>query len=386
MVKSGVVGLQWGDEGKGKVVDALAGDFDYVARFNGGANAGHTVVIGDQTYKLHVVPDGIFRSKAVMGSNMVVYPPWLVDEIVKLRERGVEVNRTNLFIDFRVNVTTSYHFEEELTQEKARTGRKIGTTFKGIGPTYESLRGGFNLHQLVRGEHEAIVRENLKTRFRDLNVTAEKVLEELEPTRAFLGSFLYDTRELIRGSESVLFEPGQGHQIGIYTGERPYVTCSDPTLGGVTASFGYTEIPRRIGVAKAYSTRVGGGPFPTELDSQLGEVIREAGREYGTTTGRPRRCGWFDCRLVSEALKHSAVTELVITHLDTLSEIPELTIGMRDGHSKSMGTWERISPDVKRKEDLPKNARNYITTLESELSVPVSMVSVGPERTQLVRL
>lgn len=392
MKKAAVVGLQWGDEGKGKIVDLIAPGFDYVARYNGGANAGHTVQIGDEVFKLHLIPDGIFRTNAVMGSNMVVHPPVLVSEIKGLRDRGIEVTCRNLFIDWRIAVTTLYHLRREAADEEARGGERIGTTFRGIGPTYENLRGGFNLRQLVNHEHEDIVARNLRedVRFRDLKLkdgrklTVEDVLAELEPAREFIGGFLADTHILIRVAQSVLFEPGQGHNIGIYTGVRPFVTCSDPTLGGIGASFGYQEVTQRMGVAKAYSTRVGGGPFLTELTDGVGEWIRQHGNEYGTTTGRPRRCGWFDCQEVLEAVKHSAVNELALTHLDTLCEIPKLKIRTASGKMGEMGPWRNFDHGTKTRSGLPVNAQAYIERIEDELGVSVTVISVGSERNQTV--
>ena len=393
MKKAAVVGLQWGDEGKGKIVDLLAPVFEFVARFNGGANAGHTVKIDDEVYKLHLVPEGIFRADAMMGSNMVVHPPVLVEEIEELRERGVEVTPSNLFIDERIAVTTLYHLRREAADEEARGGGKIGTTLRGIGPTYENLRGGFNLRQLVDGEHEDVVARNLRedVRFNSLRLedgsrelTVEDVLGELEPTREFIMQFLADTRALVRSAQSVLFVPGQGHSIGLYTGVWPFVTCSDPTLGGIGASYGYQKVTQRVGVAKAYSTRVGEGPFETELKDEIGEWIREQGNEYGTTTGRPRRCGWFDCEEVWEAVKHSDVTEIALTHLDTLSGIPELKIRTRDGGLKEMNLWDKIDPNIKRRSDLPNNAQGYVEEIEDQLRVPVTIISIGAERNQTI--
>ncbi len=379
MSRDCVIGLQWGDEGKGTIVDVLSSSYDIVARYGGGCNAGHTVTIGNKKYKLNLVPSGIFQSTAVIGSNVVIHPSSLVKEITQLRNDGINID---LYIDYDCPVTALYHVKRDEHDEK-NAGR-IGTTCRGVGPTYENLRKGFTLKQLVDGTYMEIAEENLKTRFNDLNISFDAVVKELDPTIEIIEPFLANTKRIVRSYENVLFEGAQGYNIGIYTGDRPFVTCSDPNVTGIADSFGFLEIKKRIGVFKAYSTRVGDGPFPTELNNDIGDWIRKKGNEYGTTTGRPRRCGWLDCQLLREAVEYNAITDLAITHIDTLSDISELYIHTVNGQLKAMKTWSSLLPFMNSKDALPANAQSYLEEIESQLTVPITIISTGPERNEKI--
>jgi adenylosuccinate synthase len=421
-----VVGLQWGDEAKGKIVDLLCDRHDAVVRYQGGANAGHTVVAGGVTYKLSLIPTGILRPgiDCVIGNGVVIHPPALLSEIETLQKQGVEAGG-RLHVSDRAHVILPYHLaEERLTEESASTADHLGTTRRGIGPCYRDKVG--RVHGVRVGDlyQPARFREHLgrivsyKNRLLaamlpdfepfDAAAMADDYLELAEKLRPFARdttSWLHDA--LARGKR-LLFEGAQGALLDVDHGSYPYVTSSNSSAAGIAAGSGVPtrHIDRWIGVAKAYTTRVGGGPFPTEQDNETGERIRRVGREYGTVTGRPRRCGWFDAVAGRYAARVSGSTEIALMLLDVLSGLPEIQVavayqdeqGQRvDAMPGNLTTLERCRPvyetlpgwsddltAARSWSDLPRAARDYVRFLGDQIGVPVRTVSVGPERTQTI--
>jgi adenylosuccinate synthase len=417
-----VLGLAWGDEGKGRVCDVLAADVGYVGRYSGGNNAGHTVRVGEEEFKVHLVPSGIVRERVVctIGNGVVVNPEVLAEEVASLEGRGLEV-RSRLKVDGRAHLIMPYHIALDAHREIALGDAKIGTTNRGIGPTYEDkvARYGIRVQDVF---DEGILRTKLKAALREKNAIFEGVYGE-EPFRVedlvewlgrfrdLLGPMVADTGEILRGAlerrERVLLEGGQATLLDNDHGTYPFVTSSNPTVGGAITGSG---IPPRyvddvIGVTKAYTTRVGDGPMPTELHDEVGETLRRVGREYGTTTGRPRRCGWLDLPAIRFAARVNGINHLALTLLDVLSAVEEVKIcvgyeidGRRtDGYPmhqtdlhhakpvyKSLPGWGVDITGARMRGDLPETARDFVSFVETEVGVPVSMISVGPEREQAI--
>lgn len=414
-----LVGAQWGDEGKGKTIDILAAEADMVVRGQGGSNAGHTVVVGDVTYKLHLIPSGILYPATVnvIGNGTVVSPKVLLREIDELSARGVTFD--NLRIDARAHVIMPYHITLDELSEKARGKADIGTTKNGIGPCYmdKAERSGIRMRDLI---DPAIFREKLAFNIEQKNRIIERVyggkpLDFEAVYSEYLGyadklrRYVCDTSVLvydaIKAGKNVLFEGAQGALLDLDLGTYPYVTSSHPTAGGfcVGSGVGPTLIKDVLGVGKAYTTRVGKGPFPTELDDETGERIRSVGAEYGATTGRPRRCGWLDLLILKFAVRVNGLTALAVNKLDTLTGIDPLRVcvayekngerienfptdiadleGCRPIYIDLPGWTEDISR-AKSFADLPKNARSYIETVEKLIDCPITMVGVGPDREQ----
>ena len=426
MASTCVVGLQWGDEAKGKIVDLLCDQHDAVVRYQGGANAGHTVVTGGVTYKLSLLPTGILRPtiECVIGNGVVIHPPALLKEIETLAAQGVEVGG-RLHVSDRAHVILPYHLaEERLTEESASSADHLGTTRRGIGPCYRDKVG--RVHGVRVGDlyHPDRFREHLGRIVAYKNRLLAAMLPDFEPLDArvvaddFLGyadrlrPFVCDAtrwlHEAIGRGQRLLFEGAQGSLLDVDHGSYPYVTSSNSSAAGIAAGSGVPtrHIDRWIGVVKAYTTRVGGGPFPTEQDNETGERIRRIGREYGTVTGRPRRCGWFDAVAARYSARISGSTEIALMLLDVLSGLPEIRVGVAyedpDGHAVAdmpghLSDLERCRPvyqtlpgwteDITRArawDDLPDAARAYVGFLARQIGVPVSIVSVGPERTQTI--
>jgi adenylosuccinate synthase len=421
-----VVGLQWGDEAKGKIVDLLCDRHDAVVRYQGGANAGHTVVTAGVTYKLSLIPTGILRPgmDCVIGNGVVIHPPALLREIETLQKQGVEAGG-RLHVSDRAHVILPYHLaEERLTEESASTADHLGTTRRGIGPCYRDKVG--RVHGVRIGDlyHPARFREHLgrivayKNRLLaallpdfepfDPAAMADEYLELAEKLRPFARdttSWLHDA--LARGKR-LLFEGAQGGLLDVDHGSYPYVTSSNSSAAGIAPGSGVPtrHIDRWIGVVKAYTTRVGGGPFPTEQDNETGERIRQVGREYGTVTGRPRRCGWFDAVAARYSARVSGSSEIALMLLDVLSGLPEIQVAVAyqdeqgrrvDTMPGSLATLERCRPvyetlpgwsddltAARSWSDLPQTARDYVRFLGGQIGVPVRTVSVGPERTQTI--
>jgi adenylosuccinate synthase len=421
-----VVGLQWGDEAKGKIVDLLTDQHDFVVRFNGGANAGHTVVSGDKVFKFSLLPTGVLRPRvrSVIANGVVVYPPRFLEEVESLRKAGIAVG-DNLLLSDHAHVIFPYHMEEERLNEQG-TPAAIGTTGRGIGPCYQDKVG--RLFAVRVGE--LLFPDHLQARLRQIVARKNAVLRALSPAAKtfdadaladeYLGyarqlqPFITDTvRRLHEGlneGKRILFEAAQGSLLDVDHGSYPYVTSSNSSVAGVWSGSGIParRIGRIVGVVKAYGTRVGQGPFPTELNDGkdgIGERIRRAGKEYGTVTGRPRRCGWFDAVAVRYTAALNGTDELAIMLLDVLAELDELRIctayeldGQRIEHFPTDAfLLERCKPvyefwpgfrgqlgTPKRLTDLPTAARRYVDRLVELLALPVSIISVGPDREQTI--
>ena len=425
MSSSVIVGTQWGDEGKGKIIDIMAEKADLVVRSSGGNNAGHTVVHGDEVYKLHLLPSGILYPKTIclIGSGVVVDPAVLLEEITEMNKRGVTCE--NLRIDARADIIMPWHRELDRLQEdfKAKqTGENVGTTGRGIGPCYadKADRIGIRMYDLI---HHECLKKLVKNTGELKNLMIEKVyggkamdldaiFEEYKAYGEKLAKYVDDgsviTFEAYNSGKSVLFEGAQATLLDIDFGTYPFVTSSHPIAGGacVGTGVGPKIIDEVIGVGKSYTTRVGNGPFPTELNDELGNTIREKGGEFGTTTGRPRRTGWFDAVIMRHAVRVNGLTAIAINKFDTLADIG--TLKVCTAYKKSDGTvlkdfpvtleeladcspvYEEIegySGDLsqcKTFDELPEKCRAYITRLEELCGCPIKIIGVGPARDQVI--
>ncbi|HXG25514.1 MAG TPA: adenylosuccinate synthase [Candidatus Binatia bacterium] len=420
MPASVIVGLQWGDEGKGKTTDFLAEQVAMVVRYQGGDNAGHTVVKGDEVLKLHLVPSGVLypHITSVIGNGVVVNPRTLIDELDMLAARGIDVRRVR--VSRSAHVIMPYHVALDRANEARLDGAKVGTTGRGIGPTYgdRAWRLGLRMGDLLDRE---VLRARLANVLPDKNVLLRSMgaggfdLDELVDLAAGWGErladHLDDTTWLVQAAlargEHVLLEGAQGTLLDLDHGSYPYVTSSNAVAGGATTGggIGPLQVDEVMGVMKAYATRVGAGPFPTELDDEIGQRIRERGHEVGTTTGRPRRVGWFDAVPTRYAVAVNSVSSIMLNKLDILSGLETIPLcvayqveGRRVDRWPSSAEilaravpvyerfpgWEEPIHDVRSLAGLPENARRYVTALEELAGVPIVLVSVGPERTQTI--
>ena len=418
-----VVGLQWGDEAKGKIVDLLTEHHDVVVRYNGGANAGHTVVRDGQTFKFSLLPTGVLRARlqSVIANGVVVDPARFLEEVDSLGAAGVAVG-ANLALSDHAHVIFPYHLEEERLSEGG-SGQAIGTTGRGIGPCYQDKVGricGVRVGELLHPEHlrerlQAIVaRKNRLLRALsaeagtfDAELLCDKYLRHAERMHPFIRDTTYLLHEALAAGKRILFEAAQGSLLDVDHGTYPYVTSSNSSPAGVWSGSGVParRLERVVGVIKAYTTRVGRGPFPTELNDSVGERIRRTGREYGTVTGRPRRCGWFDAVATRYTATLAGADELALMLLDVLSEVDEISIctayeakGERLDHFPSdaflleqcrpvyetLPGWRTDISKARRLADLPAAARAYIERLSQLLGLPVSIISVGPDREQTI--
>jgi len=415
-----VVGLQWGDEGKGKTTDLFAASVSLVVRYQGGDNAGHTVVVGDEVFKLHLVPSGVLHPHItpVIGSGVVVNPRTLLDEIAMLEERGIDASRVR--VSRAAHVIMPYHVELDRAAEARLDSGGIGTTRRGIGPAYadRAWRTGIRVGDLLRPaalrqklarvlpERNAILHETFGLPAFDLDALHADAVAWGEQ----LGHRVVDTvglvQEALAAGQHVLLEGAQGTLLDLDHGTYPFVTSSNPTAGGACTGGGVgpRQISQVIGVMKAYSTRVGSGPFPTELEDEPGRHLLEKGREFGTTTGRRRRCGWFDAATLPYAVAVNSVSSIMLNKLDILSGLPgiRLCTGYRvDGVAASwplelddlvraepiyeeFSGWEADLSGIRRMSDLPAAAAAYVDALEELAGVPIALVSVGPERSQTI--
>lgn len=424
-----VVGAQWGDEGKGRIVDLLAAEADVVARFSGGDNAGHTVTVQDKVYKLHLVPSGIVHPKVVciLGNGMVVNPLTLLDEMAELASDGISVSQERLLISHAAHLITPAHRMLDQAQEEVRGKKAIGTTGRGIGPAYvdKTARRGLRAQDLL---DEEVFREKMVAHVTMVNLQLEKiyqaepmnvhaVVDEYIQKALTLAPHVQDTGYLLRGylteGKNVLVEGAQGALLDLDHGSYPFVTSSSTTAAGIFSGLGIGVRPvdRIIGVTKVFQTRVGAGPFPTEIYDDTAGRLRGTGEqpwdEFGTTTGRPRRVGWLDMVLLKYAIEVNGINELVLTKLDVLSGLPDLRVCVAyrvDGQEyadlpfgatsqqmevcepvfEDLSGWEEDLQPVKRWEDLPIEAKAYIAKIEAVSGVPVHLVSTGPERDQYV--
>jgi len=422
-----VVGAQWGDEGKGRIVDLLAVEADMVARYSGGDNAGHTVSVGDKIFKLHLLPSGIIHPHVlgILGNGMVINPAVLINEMDKVRQSGILINPDRIKISHAAHLISPGHIALDTALEQARGDQMIGTTKRGIGPAYTAkvTRSGLRMEQMLNPEkfeidirdHIKEVNSQLKTLNGKTNLDADKIARDyrayadvLAPYITEVGLLAYKTLEK---GKSILAEGAQGTLLDLDHGTYPYVTSSTPTAPGalVGLGLGVGAADRVIGVVKAFQTRVGEGPFPTELFDDLAQRLRGTGAndwdEFGTTTGRPRRVGWLDLVLLRYACRINGITELAITKLDILSGLeslnicsgyrikeevyPDLPLGPADlsgyepVYEESLG-WEEDISGIRSWDDLTERAQNYINQIEELTGLPVKIISVGPERSQVI--
>jgi len=414
-----VVGTQWGDEGKGKITDFLAEGADVVARYQGGNNAGHTIMIGNKKYKLTMIPSGIFNENktCVIGNGMVINPSALIDEINYIHENGF--SSENLRISDRAHVIMPYHLVLDGLEEERKGDNKIGTTRKGIGPCYmdKAARNGIRIADLLDAEEfsekvrRLIAEKNqvIQQVYGGEALDAEQVIAEYLGYAETLRPYVTDTsvvlNDAIDAGQKILFEGAQGVMLDIDQGTYPFVTSSNPTAGGVCigSGVGPSKIQQVIGVAKAYTTRVGDGPFPTELSNETGDWIREKGHEYGTVTGRPRRVGWFDSVVVRHARRVSGITGLSLNSLDVLSGLD--TVKICTGYKyrdqviehypaslkmlaeceavyEELPGWSEDITGAKSLEDLPENTRRYVERVSELTGIPIAIFSVGRNREQ----
>jgi adenylosuccinate synthase len=420
-----IVGAQWGDEGKGKIVDVLAERADVVARYQGGANAGHTVVVGGEEFILHQVPSGVLHpnKECLLGNGVVLDAAEFFREIDLLEARGIEAE-SRVWVSSRAHLLLPWHKALDIAKEGSRGAKAIGTTGRGIGPAYEDKVGrvGIRVADCVdRGRLRELVEENVEAKRAALallgseaEITAEKTLAEIESWRERLLARATDVSQRVAShlaaGRRILLEGAQGSQLDIDHGTYPYVTSSSTTAGGaaIGVGLGPKYIDEIVGVVKAYTTRVGNGPLPTEVESPLQERLREAGGEYGATTGRPRRCGWFDAVVVRYAARINSLTELAVTKLDVLDgfDTVRLCTGYRSAAEKdgeleefpaNLGVLERCEPIYEEHDgwrvsisgarswnELPLAARRYLERIEELVGVPIRRVSVGQDRDQIL--
>jgi len=416
-----LLGAQWGDEGKGKATDLLGDRVDYVVRYQGGNNAGHTVVIGDQKYALHLLPSGILSSNVipVIGNGVVIDPAVLLTEIKGLNERGIDTSK--LKISTNAHLITQYHRTIDKVSERFLGKSKIGTTGRGIGPAYADKinRIGIRVQDLF---DPSILRQKIEAALHDKNqilikvfnrkgITVDEVLDEYLGYAQILKPYVADTALLLdqalKSGKNVLLEGSQGTLLDVDHGTYPFVTSSNPTAGGAStgSGIGPTKITRVIGILKAYTTRVGSGPFPTELFDEDGDALRKIGGEVGVTTGRNRRCGWFDAPIARYAVRVNGLTDFFLTKLDVLTgwekipvcvayevdgvRVEELPASQTDFHHAKpiyeyLPGWKEKISKAKSVEDLPNNAREYVKFLEKVSGAPISAIGVGPGRDETI--
>lgn len=420
-----VLGAQWGDEGKGKMTDYLAENADVVVRYQGGNNAGHTVEVGEKQYKLHLIPSGVLYGNKlnIIGNGVVLDPKALFEEMEYLKELGVEITPKNLLISDRAQLIMPYHRVLDGIKERARGSKDIGTTGKGIGPCYTDKmeRSGIRVCDLM---HTEVFKEKLAENVKDKNDIITKVYGEealdfdsifeeymnyAEKMREYVTETSVVVYDNIKAKKEVLFEGAQGTLLDIDYGTYPYVTSSNTIAGGVCtgAGVGPTMITNAVGIAKAYTTRVGKGPFPTELSDETGEWIREKGHEYGVTTGRARRCGWLDLVILKTAARVSGLTSFAVTKIDTLAGLDTLKVCV--GYTfngkvidyvpasledlakcepvyEEFNGWDESIENARSYEELPENAKIYLKKIEEFTGTKISIVSVGPKRNQTMNV
>lgn len=418
-----VLGTQWGDEGKGKYIDILAEDSDIVVRYSGGNNAGHTIVTGGVKYALHLIPSGIFHKdmKCIIGNGVVVDPAVLLEEIKELNSKGI--NTDNLLISERAHVIMPYHVVMDELQENARGNNNLGTTKRGIGPAYtdKTDRCGIRICDLIDDEEfERKVIENLEVKNRIIEkiyggkaLDARKIIDEYKEYAKTLKKYVIDANQYlfdaINSNKNILFEGAQATFLDLDFGTYPYVTSSNPIAGGVCtgAGIGPKFIDEVYGILKAYTSRVGTGPFPTEQNNEIGDTIRELGWEYGTTTGRPRRCGWLDIVMIKYAAMINGLTGLAINHVDTIGKLDKIKLCtgyIKDGVKinnfpaslkevakcepiyEEFDGWKEDISNCRNYDDLPAAAKKYLSRIEELVGVKIKMIGVGKDRENTIRV
>lgn len=417
-----VIGAQWGDEGKGKVVDLLSSDAKYVVRYQGGANAGHTLKFDDTTIVLHLIPSGLFNgnSKCIIGNGVVIDPIALVEELEEVQSHSIELEG-RLFISSSAHLILPYHKILDQVKEKSRGSDAIGTTGRGIGPAYVSKvsRIGIRMDDLL---DEKALNEKIRKNLKDINralenvyheepLDANEMIEELKPAIDKVKPFICNTsqilHEALENDESVLLEGAQGSLLDVDHGTYPYVTSSSPTAGGACTGSGIPPlaISHAMGITKAYVTRVGNGPFPTELNDEHGKTLRKNGQEFGATTGRPRRCGWLDLVALKYAVQLNGMNELALTKLDVLDDFEEIKVcteyKLDHGTTKtfpldtenvekakpvykSFEGWKTSTREISTFENLPEKAKEYIAFIEDYVGVSFNVISTGPKRSETI--
>jgi len=417
-----VVGLQWGDEGKGKIVDFLSEKADVVARYQGGHNAGHTVVIKNEKFILHLIPSGILykNKKCLIGNGVVIDPAALMEEINGLRERGVKISK-NLFISKNAHVIMPYHMALDRQSEKLRGAKSIGTTGRGIGPAYSDKigRAGIRMADLLQptvfkdklNAHLVHINFLLENLYKTETFKADDIFNEYMGYAEQLSAYIADTDIIINRTiaekGNVLFEGAQGTMLDIDHGTYPFVTSSNAIAGGACTGLGVgpTKISKVLGVVKAYTTRVGSGPFPTEIKDALGDAIREKGGEYGATTGRPRRCGWLDMVILRHSARINGLTGLAVTKLDILDGLDVIKICTAYRHAgkiyeefpkeipifeecepvyEEVKGWDTSTVGIRDFTKLPRSAKAYVKTIEKMLGVKAHIISTGQRRDERI--
>lgn len=420
-----IIGTQWGDEGKGKIVDLLTHKADVIVRFQGGPNAGHTVVVGDKKTILHQVPSGILHAgkKCVIGNGVVIDLETLIHEIEEVKSQGYFLDDTALLISENAHLIMPYHKKIDTARESMKGQDKIGTTGRGIGPAYEDKvsRSGIRLIDIF---NDGLFKTKLEANLQEKNFYLKNYLHQ-EPFNAeaifshclacrdkikkYIGNAALFLHEAVQNKRKILFEGAQGSMLDVDHGTYPFVTSSNTAAAqaSIGSGIGPKQLHEIAGVAKAYTTRVGSGPFPTELDNETGVFLREKGGEYGATTGRPRRCGWFDLLTIQHSIRMNSITQLLITKLDVLSGQKTIRVCTAYKHAsdiiasfptdysvlencspvyEEIDGWQEDISSVTRFKDLPRAAQSYITYIENRTGVPVSMVSVGSRRDQIITL
>ncbi|MBM4128626.1 MAG: adenylosuccinate synthase [Nitrospira sp.] len=419
-----VVGAQWGDEGKGKIVDVLSEKADVIARYQGGHNAGHTVVINEEKFILHLIPSGILHEGklCIIGNGVVIDPAALIEEINELKKRKVEVSK-NLRISKSAHLIMPYHVAIDRSKEKTRGAKKIGTTGRGIGPAYvdKMARTGMRVSDLL---YPSVFKEKLKANLSDVNFILKRlyklhgfnvreIYDEYMTYAEYLSKYVADTdviiNRMLSENKHVLFEGAQGTLLDVDHGTYPYVTSSNATAGGACTGIGIgpTRITKVLGVAKAYTTRVGGGPFPTEITGPLGKKLREWGVEYGATTGRPRRCGWLDMVVLRHSARINGLTGIAITKLDVLGGLDAVNICTAYRYKRktykdfpketnileqcrplyrSMKGWKSDVTGTRDFNKLPEAAKRYLRTIEELSGVEIQLISTGQRRDEIIQL
>ncbi len=422
MGNTAVLGVQWGDEGKGKIVDFLAQGAEWVARHQGGTNAGHTVIVNDKQYILHLIPSGILHSgkRCIIGNGVVVDPPELIKEMDTLRREGVEVEG-RLYVSETAHVVMPYHKKLDALSEKLKGAKQIGTTLRGIGPTYSDkmARLGIRMHDLLNPQRlgekleevlkvkNLIIKEFMGEEGYDSEVLLKEALGWGEALRPYIQNTTHLLKGVIQSGESILFEGAQGAMLDIDHGTYPFVTSSNTTVGGIFTGLGVPPgyLDKVIGIAKAYTTRVGGGPFPTELSDEQGRCLRDQGKEYGATTGRPRRCGWLDLVALRYSSWINGLTHLCITKLDVLDTLEEIKVcvayDVRGDQTEDMPAdladfssaqpvyetfagWKESVRGIQNWGSLPRGAQAYLEFIEERLGIPVDIISTGPDRGETI--
>jgi len=418
-----VVGTQWGDEGKGKYIDMLARDSDLVVRFSGGNNAGHTIVADGVKYALHLIPSGILHKDkiCIIGNGVVVDPKVLLEEMKELTQKGISID--NLLISDRAHVIMPYHKVLDELQENSRGSANLGTTKRGIGPAYadKTERCGIRMCDLIDEEQFTLkVKENLEIKnkiiekvYNGIGIDAQSVIEEYRSYAQQLKKHVTDVNSIIHDAllkgKNILFEGAQATFLDIDFGTYPYVTSSNPVAGGVCtgAGIGPTYVDEVYGVLKAYTSRVGAGPFPTEQNNEIGDTIRKLGWEYGTTTGRPRRCGWLDIVMIKYAARVNGLTALAINHVDTIGKLDKIKLCVAYRKNGEIITnfpaslkelaqcepvyeefdgWKEDISSVRDFDSLPENAKKYLKRIEELTGVKIGLIGVGKEREQTIRV